>query len=173
MKKSIVSRAKQRDPDAVAVLYQTYVQRIARYIAYRVNDAALVEDLTANVFLSMVERLPNYEERGVPFEAWLYRMAATEVAGHFRRQKRAKTAPPEPPEQFSVDALVQTLIDAKAVQSAFNRLETDDQLILFFRFVEGLPHKDVGKRLGKSPRAIATAQHRALKKLAFYLEGRR
>jgi RNA polymerase sigma-70 factor (ECF subfamily) len=168
--KNIIAKARQRDPDAVTTLYREYMQRIARYINYRVHDAAVVEDLTANVFLTMVERLPEFEDRGVPFEAWLYRIAATEVAGYYRRVGRPHiellpeaTAAPE--------TAIQQSQEAEAVRTAVNRLDSEDQLILFFRFVEDRSHQEVGKLIGKSPRAVATAQHRALKKLALYLEG--
>ncbi|MCI0712066.1 MAG: sigma-70 family RNA polymerase sigma factor [Chloroflexi bacterium] len=170
MMKNIIAKARQRDPDAITALYREYVQRIARYIDYRVHDAAVVEDLTANVFLTMVERLPEFEDRGVPFEAWLYRIAATEVAGYYRREGRPHVE--LLPEAMSVpEAAIQQLQEAEAVRRAVNQLESDDQLILFFRFVEDRSHQDVGKLVGKSARAVATAQHRALKKLAVYLEG--
>lgn len=167
--KNIIAKARQRDPDAVAALYREYVQRIARYIDYRVNDAAVVEDLTANVFLTMVERLPDYEDRGVPFEAWLYRIAATEVAGYYRREGR-QFVEMLPDDTIAPEIAIQQLQDVEAVRKAVNQLESEDQLILFFRFVEDRSHQDVGKLIGKSARAVRTAQHRALKKLAVYLE---
>src|SRR5690606_41520034 len=84
----LIARAQQRDRDAIAELYRRYVQAIARYIAYRVSDEALVEDLTAEVFLRMVEALPHYRVTGAPFEAWLYRYAAAGIADHYRQAER-------------------------------------------------------------------------------------
>ena len=79
---ALIERAQQGDPEAVAGLYRQHVQAIARYIAYRVPEAQVVEDLTAEVFLRMVEGLPGYRWTGAPFEAWLYRIAAARVADY-------------------------------------------------------------------------------------------
>ena len=84
----LIERAQQGDPDAIAGLYRQYVQAIARYVAYRVPDEETVEDLTADVFLRMVEGLPGYQVTGAPFEAWLYRIAATRIADFYRQRQR-------------------------------------------------------------------------------------
>jgi RNA polymerase sigma-70 factor (ECF subfamily) len=73
----LIRRAQQSDEDAVASLYRRYVPVITRYV----SDNAVVEDLTADVFLQMAEGLPRYRITGAPFEAWLYRIAAACVAG--------------------------------------------------------------------------------------------
>jgi RNA polymerase sigma-70 factor (ECF subfamily) len=64
-----IARARKGDPEAVAALYQHYADGVYRYLLYRVGDAELAEDLTADVFLRMIEDLPRYEERGLPFGA--------------------------------------------------------------------------------------------------------
>ena len=75
----LIQRAKQRDPDAITEIYQRYSGQIYRFCLYRVSDEATAQDLTADVFLNMVESLPRYEDRGAPFMAWLFRLAHDRV----------------------------------------------------------------------------------------------
>jgi RNA polymerase sigma-70 factor (ECF subfamily) len=165
----LIEHASQGDPDAVAELYRQYVPVISRYVAYRVSDEAAIEDLTAEVFLRMVEGLPRYRQRGAPFEAWLYRIAAARIADYYRRQKR------RPQEELderlhdrspSIEVSFQQKEELDTLREALASLNDEQQTILILRFVERKSHEEVAAVLGKSERAVATAQHRALKRLA-------
>jgi RNA polymerase sigma-70 factor (ECF subfamily) len=166
---TLIARAQQGDEEAIAALYRQYVRSITRYIAYRVSDEAVVEDLTAEVFLRMVEGLPQYRVTGAPFEAWLYRIAAARVADFYRDRQRHS-------EQELTDILgdgrtplelvLQQREELEELRAALAQLSEEHQTILILRFVERKSHEDVARILNKSVRAIATAQHRALKKLA-------
>jgi len=165
----LIERAQQGDPDAIAGLYRQYVQAIARYVAYRVPDEATVEDLTADVFLRMVEGLPGYQVTGAPFEAWLYRIAATRIADFYRQRQR------HPVETLGegvssghtpLDMTLQEREELDELRAALAQLGEEQQTILILRFVERKSHEEVAGIVGKSVRAIATAQHRALKRLA-------
>jgi len=165
----LISRAQQGDADAVASLYHRYVQAVTRYIAYRVSDDIVVEDLTAEVFLRMVEGLPHYHVTGAPFEAWLYRIAAARVADYYRERYRY-------PDEALSDGLrdghsslelgVQQREELEELRAALSQLSHEQQTILILRFVERKSHEEVALILNKSVDAIATAQHRALKRLA-------
>lgn len=168
----IVNRAQQGDASAVAVLYETYVQAIYRYIAYRVATTADAEDLTAEVFLKMVEGLPRYRFTGAPFEAWLYRIAAARIVDFRRRaQRRPQVAlsetmtdgVPLPEEQVQHNQEIETL------RSALQQLSDEHQTILILRFIERRSHQEVADILGKSANAIKAAQHRALVQLVALL----
>lgn len=189
----LIDRARRRDPDAVAELYRLYVPAISRYIRYRVSDDALVEDLTAEVFLRMVEALPRYQPSGVPFEAWLYRIAAARIADHYRRRKRrpqeeltdemSEALPDKDSAETSLELGLQEQEEVDTLRQALRHLSDEHQTILILRFVERKSHEEVAELLGKNVQAIATAQHRALKKLAellgaekegrYYLRGSR
>jgi RNA polymerase sigma-70 factor (ECF subfamily) len=165
----LIARAQQGEDEAIAGLYRKYVRSITRYIAYRVSDEAVVEDLTAEVFLRMVEGLPRYRVTGAPFEAWLYRIAAARVADFYRDRQRYT-------EQELTEILgdgrtplemgLQQREELEELRAALAQLSEEHQTILILRFVERKSHEDVARILNKSVRAIATAQHRALKKLA-------
>jgi RNA polymerase sigma-70 factor (ECF subfamily) len=166
---NLIERAQQGDDEAVAGLYRRHVRSIIRYIAYRISDEAAVEDLTAEVFLRMIEGLPQYRVTGAPFEAWLYRIAAARIADFYREHQRRT-------EEALTDALgdghtplelgLQQREELEELRSALCQLSEEHQTILILRFVERKSHEDVAQILNKSVRAIATAQHRALKKLA-------
>lgn len=164
----LINRAKLGDKTAISTLYEKHVDQIFRYIAYRVpeNDA---EDITAEVFVRMVESLPKFEYRGAPFEAWLYRIASARVADFHRKRGRRQIDEindnltdddPLPEEQM------QEKQEHKQLREALSQLNEDDQKILILRFVERKSHEEVALIMGKKPAAIRTAQHRALKKLA-------
>ncbi len=169
---SLIRRAQQGDAEAVAILYRTYAPAMYRYVMYRVANPADGEDLTAEVFLKMVEGLPGYRITGAPFEAWLYRIAAARVIDYRRRVSRhpeealAETVTngqPLPEEQ------VQQRDEFRVLGRALRQLSDEHQTILLLRFIEGKTHQEVAAILGKSMTAVKTAQYRALIRLAALL----
>ena len=165
----LINRARQGDQEATAALYQQHVQAIFRYIRFRVPDGAAAEDLTAEVFLRMVEGLPAFKVNGAPFEAWLYRIAAARVADYYRQQIRRpeeSLSEMEPARVVSPEGELQTEEEEAAVRAALCELSDEYQDILLLRFVERKSHAEVAMLLGKSVTAIKSAQHRALTRLA-------
>jgi RNA polymerase sigma-70 factor (ECF subfamily) len=168
----IVARAQQGDENAVGVIYDTYIDALYRYIRYRTPTTADAEDLTTEVFLSMIQRLPTYRPTGAPFEAWLYRMAAALIADFYRRAGRRihvelsenlSDGTPSPEEHMQAEQEIETL------QQACQELNDEQQTILFLRFHERRSHEEVAHILGKSVDAVRNAQHRALSRLATLL----
>ncbi|MBN2472288.1 MAG: sigma-70 family RNA polymerase sigma factor [Anaerolineae bacterium] len=166
---ALIQQARQGDTRAVSALYREFSPAIFRYIMYRVPAEADAEDLTAEVFLRMVEALPEYQPTGAPFEAWLYRIAAARVADFHRRRSRREVGPlvdeladeaPQPEERLETSAEMDTL------RAALARLPEDQQTLLLLRFVENKSHREVAEILGRSESAVKTAQYRALTRLA-------
>lgn len=166
----LIARAQRGDGEAVAALYRRHVGAIARYIAYRVPDDAVVEDLTAEVFLRMVEGLSGYRQTGAPFEAWLYRIAAARVADYYRHQTRAAEQPlddvPADDGEPTLEFDLTQKEEFATLREALQQLSDEHQTILLLRFVERKSHEEVARLLGKSVQAVAVAQHRALRRLA-------
>jgi len=165
----LIDRARQGDREAVTALYRPYVQQIYRYIAYRIGDSADAEDLTAEVFLKMVEALPNYQPTGAPFAAWVVRIASARVIEFYRRTPRRPQAElgdhlldtgPLPEERLHDQGEIQ------ALRSALKSLSPEDQTVLILRFVENRSHREVAELMGRSEAAVRMAQHRALNRLA-------
>lgn len=158
---------------AISALYRRHVQAIYRYVYYRVGDEHTAEDLTAEVFLRAVEGLPNYEPRGVPFAAWLYRIAQARVADHFRRQRRSATAALDESWSSGKDSpLAQLELSSlhERLRAALDRLTIDQQQVITLKFVEGFSNAKVARILGKTEGAVKSLQHRALNALHRLLE---
>lgn len=168
----LVGRAQQGDTSAIEALYQRYAQSVYRYIYYRVSSTADAEDLTAEVFVKMVEGLPNYRFTGAPFEAWLYRIAAARVIDHRRRGRRRPQA--ELTEAMADNAAlpeeeIQHAQEVETLRQAFSQFNDEEQTLLILRFVERKSHQEVADILGKSPAAVKSMQHRTLIRLAALL----
>jgi RNA polymerase sigma-70 factor (ECF subfamily) len=170
---TLVSRAQNGEAEAVAQLYDAHAPLVFRYVYYRVRDRQTAEDLTADVFLRMVETLPRYEQRGRPFAAWLFRIAHDRVVDFYRRNLLRRSAP-------LTDALADGEADteAKAFQASTSQamlagmqaLTDEQQTVIQLRFIEGYNLEQTGAIMSKSPGAIKGLQHRALRRLARQIE---
>lgn len=165
----LISRAKNGEESAVTELYRTHVQAIYRFVFYRVGDQNVAEDLTADTFLKALEGLERYEYRGVPFRAWLYRIAYTRVADYHRTRYRRRYQPLD-----SVELPVDADLEGRVARhqrieemAALLPLLTDNQQdVLIFRFLEGYSIEETAEALQKTPGAVKSLQHRALRSLA-------
>jgi RNA polymerase sigma-70 factor (ECF subfamily) len=171
----LVARAIKRDAAAFGRLYEAYLDRIYRYVYFRVGSTNEAEDLTEHVFLKAWEAIDRYEARGTPFTAWLYRLAHNLVIDHYRA--RRPTMPLDEiaeTEELGLDvvATVEDLLDAEEVREALGRLSPEHQQLVVLRFVEELSHAEVAQILGKTEGATRVIQHRALAALARALRER-
>ena len=165
---SLIERAKRYDQKAISELYKRHAQSIYRYIYYRVGDVNVAEDLTADTFLKALEGLEGFTYRGIPFSAWLYRIAHARIMDHFRQQARREFLPLD--ERLIAtgkgpQATVEAWLDHEELQSAIAQLTTDQQQVIILKFVEGLSNAEVARILGKSEGAVKSLQHRALSSL--------
>ena len=164
--KELIERAKQ-DKDAFGELYERYIERIYNYVYYRTGNAADAEDLTAKIFIRAMQHIGNYEHQGVPFSAWLYRIAHNLVANWHRDRSRRQIialddivqwhAHGETPEFFT-----ELMEDKERLALAIHRLPADRQELLTLKFVERLPNADIGDIMGRSEGAIKSLYHRTL-----------
>src|SRR5258708_40112642 len=83
----LVRRAIGGDPEAFAQLYLIYAERLQRFVFFRVGDQQIAEDLTSQTFLKAWEKLDHYQMRGLPFVAWLFRIARNIVFDHYRNYR--------------------------------------------------------------------------------------
>jgi RNA polymerase sigma-70 factor (ECF subfamily) len=159
--------ASQGDKEAFGLLYEQYVERIFNYVYYRTGNVHDAEDLTARVFYRALNHIQNYSDRGVPFSAWLYRIAHNLVANWHRDRSRHqeiplsdaptlhyKGAPPE-------TAVVQTQ-DQEALLRLIRHLPSERQHLLILKFVENLSNIEIGQIMGRSEGAVKSLYHRIL-----------
>ncbi|MGE3182714.1 MAG: RNA polymerase sigma factor [Phycisphaerae bacterium] len=146
----LVARA-QRDRNAFGDLYRLHHTVIARYIHRRVGDTHLTEDLVADVFVIAMESIRRYRNRGVPFRAWLYRVASNRVNRWARRERKKLLvgAEAEFGELPSPDALnMDQEIARERARRALLCLPPKYQAVLALHYLEGMPVNDVATTLG-------------------------
>jgi RNA polymerase sigma-70 factor (ECF subfamily) len=164
----IVARAIRGDRTAIGTLYESYVAIIYRYVAYRVSSGVDAEDLTAEIFVKMIEGLPKYRYTGAPFEAWLYRIAFARVTDFHRRHRRVQTEVTDSmhDDAPSPEESLQDAQELETLRGALTGLNDEQQHILVLRFIERRSHQEVADITGKSVSAVKSIQHRALVDLA-------
>lgn len=172
----LVERATQGDKKAIAELYGCHVESIYRYTVSRVRDETVAEDLTAQVFVGMLEGLPMYQPRGRPFVCWLYRMACARTADHWRKTQRRVEVDLDERTIASQDrpgARLEAEEDWLTAMDLLAQLSDDQQDVLILRFVGEMSLAEVAETLAKSVGATKALQHRALASLSRLLERQR
>ncbi|MFN3979564.1 MAG: sigma-70 family RNA polymerase sigma factor [Caldilinea sp.] len=172
----LVERART-DPDAFGQLYELYVDRVYSYIYHRVGNVQDAEDLTARTFYRALEKLDAYEDRGLPFSAWLFRIAHNLVANWHRDHSRRQVFSLE---KFwwrsSDDARPEHAVEADAEREelwdAINRLPEERRNLLLYKLNTTLSNLEIGELMNKSESAIKSLYFRTLAALRKDLEAR-
>ncbi len=169
----LVLLAKAGDAEAFGNLYETYLDRIYRYIYFRVTDEQTAEDLISQVFTKAWENLDRYQPSGRPFIAWLYTIAHNTVIDHYRTRKDtvaientislASDAP-------SPDEQVELHFEADNLRAALQTLTPEQQQVIVLKFIAGMTTDEIAVQLQKSAGAIRALQMRALQALAKQME---
>jgi len=163
----ILAKASQGDRDAFGYLYERYVERIFNYVYYRTGNVHDAEDITARVFYRALHHIHNYRDRGVPFSAWLYRIAHNLVANWHRDGSRKQEIPltEVPTIRYKGDAPEQTLLYSEERENLLHlihKLSPDRQNLLILKFVEHMSNAEIGQILGRSEGAVKSLYHRTL-----------
>lgn len=163
----ILLQASQGDRDAFGLLYERYVERIFNYIYYRTGNVHDAEDITARVFYRALHHIHNYRDRGVPFSAWLYRIAHNLVANWHRDRSRKQEIPlsEAPTIRYKGDAPEQSLMvteERESLMHLIHKLTPDRQNLLILKFVEHMSNAEIGQILGRSEGAVKSLYHRTL-----------
>lgn len=173
----IVKRAK-REPEAFGVLYERYVDRIYSYIYFRTSNEQDAEDLTARTFYQALTNIRRYDERGLPFSAWLYRIAHNLVANWHRDHHRKPQVslddvwPLLVKGRQSPDAIAERNSEEDALRAVIQALPAERGLLLVLKFGEGKSNAEIGKALGRSEGAIKSLFHRTLSDLRSEMQKR-
>lgn len=178
MEEQLLNQALQGDQEAFGQLYEKYVGRIFNYIYYRTGNSHDAEDLTARVFMRAMRHIVNYRHRGLPFSAWLYRIAHNLVANWHRDNSRRKEIPLEDG-VFSIihgEHPEQELLhseDQERLMRVVRNLPDERQQLVILKFVDHLSNAEIGLIMGKTEGAIKSLYHRTLLALRDELQGLR
>ncbi len=171
-----IDQALSGDPEAFVSLYDAHIDRIYRFIYFRVNDEQLAGDLASQVFISAWENIGRYQKRGLPFSAWLFQIARHQVADHFRNRHETYslddgvpgfTELPDP--SADVVAYAEQKFEAERIRAALMQITNDQREVLVLKFVEDLSTREIARILGKRAGAVRALQMRGLRLLASIL----
>lgn len=158
------------DSEAFGELYDRHVRRIYNYIYYRTGNHHDAEDLTARVFQRALRHVGSFEDKGVPFTAWLYRIAHNLVANWHRDRSRRPVVPLDQHVAVS-EIAVHPEVEAIAHEEqgilleAVRKLPDDRQQLLILKFVERMSNAQIGEVMGRTEGAIKSLYHRTLNTL--------
>jgi RNA polymerase sigma-70 factor, ECF subfamily len=159
--------AAQRDPARFADLYQANFERVYAYIARRVRDRDEAQDLTADVFHLALKSIARFEWRGVPFAAWLFRIASNEIADRSKSVTVAgrRTLFQESDAGIDVAAGFDDAERRARLFKLVERLPRDQSRVIAMRFAEDKSIREIAAALGRSEGSIKQLQFRGLQNL--------
>jgi RNA polymerase sigma-70 factor (ECF subfamily) len=171
-----IESARNGDADSFGLIYEQYADIVFRFIYSQVSHYQDAEDLTEEVFLRIWRALDNYEHKGVPFIAYIFRIARNAVIDHYRQAARSRDQIPyeeelightkyEPEQQATLNNA------QKEIRARLKELREDYRNVLVLRFFSGLTTEETAQALGKSPGAVRVLQHRALAALRKSISG--
>ncbi len=156
-------RAKQKEPAAWSSIYREFSSRIYRYVFVKVQNKQLAEDISETVFLRALEAIDKYEMRGLPFSAWLFRIAHNLIIDQQRRNKGDKELALEEvsvgPMGQDPAALAEKGIALEQVREAMKQLTKAQQEVVELRFAAELSIAEIAQMMGKNEGAIKALQH--------------
>jgi len=162
--------AAQRDRGRFGELYETHFERVYAYVVRRVRDRDEAQDISADVFHLALKSLPRFEWRGVPFAAWLFRIASNEIADRSKSvaRRRAHERENSLQETHASDEAASSIDDAERRGRLFklvDRLPRDQSRVITMRFAEDKSIREIATALGRSEGSVKQLQFRAMQNL--------
>ena len=165
---SLVRQAQEGGTDAFSRLYDHFFPQVYRYTAFRF-EKEMTEDIVADIFVKVWEKLHTYKERkGIPFAAWLFRIARYEIIDAYRAKRETVEVPDDasdPDEMNRADDRAKRKDLLRVVRSAMDQLPRRYRDILLLSYMADLPHSEIARTLKISEGSVRVLKFRALKKL--------
>ena len=172
----LVHNAQFGDSAAIGELYDKHNRQIFLFVWSRVKDRPLAEDITGEVFTRMVKSLPGFKQEGVPFRAWLYRIARNLITDHYRKHGRFTTVPVDTTETAATDdgphnpePMIEKKLTLERVYRALEQIDSAQKDVVVLRFLLGFSLQEAAAALDKTTAAVKSLQHRGLKSLRIVL----
>jgi RNA polymerase sigma-70 factor (ECF subfamily) len=162
---SLVRRAQQHDPAALTQLYEENFDRIYRYIVLKIGDRTEADDMTQQVFINALKSISSFKWKGMPFSAWLYRIAHNQIVDYLRKKSRQATVPIK--ESLAAGdsdprQVAEHKVEMERVVLATKKLTRAQQEVISLRFAGELSVAEVARVMGKSEGAVKALQHSAI-----------
>jgi len=176
--RELVERARE-DPEAFGALFDRYYPLILNYVARRTGDVTLAHDITSETFYRALKGIRMFRWRGIPFSAWLYRIASNEIASHFRRS-RPQESLNRLAEEYGFDLASEEDLEAELIEAqealarheryqaclaALRDLPGAYQTVITLRFFEGKSIAEIAQVMGRPQGTVKSLLHRGLKLL--------
>ena len=172
--RQLVLQAQDGNTEAFGQLYDAYMERIYRFVYFRVEDQQTAEDITSQVFLKAWSNLDRFSFNRTPYLAWLYTIAHNAVIDHYRTRKVTTALDDvqlsQPDHSEAVENDIDLTAEMQSVKTALQALTDDQQKVLTLKFIEGMSNNEIAHQLGKREGAIRALQMRGLQALAKQLE---
>ena len=165
---ALVHAAKAGDATAFGELYERYRDAIYRFCLARTGTSHDAEDLTADVFVKALQSIDRWQDRGLPFAAFLYRIARNAAIDRSRTLKQPLSVDGllvQPASKQNVELEASFAVEKSILLTALTKLKSEHRDVVVMRFIEGYSALEVAGVLGKTEGAIRTLQHRALERL--------
>ena len=166
---ALLARARQFDTDALAQIHDSYYGPLFRYVAFRVSDHYIAEDLTSEVFTRFLKALRQRNPPSTTVRGWLYAVAANVVSDHLRKRYRVQQVELDetiPSYESGPAELAEAALAREDLRQAMFDLTEEQQHVIALRFGHELPIQEVARTIGKSEGAVKQLQARAIAALA-------
>ena len=163
-----IIQAAKENPAAFRPLYDRYYDNIFSFVFRRTADENLTAELVSNVFLKALQRLYSYEFKGVPFSAWLFRIASNEVSQHFRDAQKNRVVSVE---DSHFGEMIEEMDEKdhpnyrQAMIHALDELAEEEVQLIEMRFFEQRPFKEIAEILGITESNAKVKTYRILEKM--------
>jgi RNA polymerase sigma-70 factor (ECF subfamily) len=165
----LVKRACGGDHEAFARLYEDHFDKIFRYVVLKIGNSAEAEDMTQQVFIRAYESIGSYRWQGIPFSAWLFRIAHNQMVDFVRKQSKKPWVPLDESlpimSNSNPEHDVEVKMEMEKVVAASKQLTKAQQEVISLRFAGGLSITEAAKAMHKSEGAIKALQHSAISAL--------
>jgi RNA polymerase sigma-70 factor (ECF subfamily) len=159
-----------RDVDAFEELYRLYFPRVYRFVRYRSEDQSVADDLTSNIFETVLAKLDKFDAKRGSFATWIFTIARNVIIDHYRRDGRSKEVDLWRYEeavdtQTNLESHMQTEERLLALKAEFNRLAEREREILALKFAAGLSNREIANIMPVTETNVASILFRAIRKL--------
>lgn len=163
----LVHDARSGDKEAFGKLYDTFLDAVYRFVYFRVGTREEAEDITEQAFVSIFEHIGEFREQGVPFEAWLFRIARNKVIDHYRSHKPQASLDEiaQSPANDNVEHSVEVKLTKEYIMDCVRTLPASYQEIIILKYIEEKTNEEISELLDKPLAHVRVLQSRALAKL--------